>query len=117
RIRREGPFEELWIQPASGDAGGALGAALLVWHHVLDRPRECLGQDRMQGALLGPAFSPDEIGAYLDGIGAPSVRLEDDALVERVARLLTQEKVVGWFRGRMEFGPRALGSRSILGDP
>jgi carbamoyltransferase len=117
RILREGPFEELWLQPAAGDAGGALGAALAVWHQVLEHPREDLGRDQMQGAFLGPEFSDDEIATYLDSIGAPSVKVEDDALVDRVARLLIEEKVVGWFRGRMEFGPRALGARSILGDP
>lgn len=116
RILREGSFEELWIQPAAGDAGGALGAALSVWHQVLKRPREADGRDRMQGSLLGPEFSSEEIRSYLDRIGAVSHRLEDEALADRVAQLLAEEKVVGWFRGRMEFGPRALGSRSIIGD-
>ena len=116
RILREGPFEELWIQPAAGDAGGALGAALLAWHQVLDNPRTAAPGDAMRGARLGPEFSDAEIVPYLDGIGAPSEKLDDEELVDRVARLMTEEKVIGWFNGRMEFGPRALGARSIIGD-
>jgi carbamoyltransferase len=116
RILREGPFEEIWIQPAAGDAGGALGAALFVWHQVLGRPRDNGGCDTMKGALLGPEYSDDEIAAYLDRVGATGERLSDLALADRVAELLDEGKVVGWFRGRMEFGPRALGARSIIGD-
>jgi carbamoyltransferase len=121
-IRREGPFENLWIQPAAGDAGGAIGAALSVWHQYLGRPRNtagiCQGHcDGMNGAYLGPAFASNEIASFLDGVGAPYSRLESAALVEQAARWLAEEKVVGWFQGRMEFGPRALGARSILGDP
>jgi carbamoyltransferase len=118
RLLREGPFERLWIQPAAGDAGGALGVAQLIWHRQCAAPRrvEC-GKDAMQGAYLGPSFTPDEIEAFLTARGAPFERLEQDVLHRRVASLLANEKIVGWFDGRMEFGPRALGSRSILGDP
>lgn len=118
RLRREGPFGELWVQPAAGDAGGALGAALLAWHHHLGRPRHAVAGDAMQGALLGPAFDPDDVGVFLDGMDAVYERIPDEAaLLDRVARLLAEEQVVGWFQGRMEYGPRALGCRSILGDP
>lgn len=117
RILREGPFDAIWIQPAAGDAGGALGAALFAWHQVLGRERVAESGDSMQGALLGPEYSDVEIGAVLSQAGARSERLPDEELVDRVAQLLAAEKVVGWFQGRMEFGPRALGARSILGDP
>jgi carbamoyltransferase len=117
RLQREGPFEQIWIQPAAGDAGGALGAALSAWHQYLDQPRSGSSQDRMQGAYLGPRFSNAEIASFLDRIGARSSFLVDEALMERVAELLEDGKVVGWFQGRMEFGPRALGGRSIIGDP
>jgi carbamoyltransferase len=117
RLLREGPFERLWVQPAAGDAGGALGAALLVWHHLLDRPRRPLSGDAQQGSLLGPAFDAGDTGLYLDSVGAVYEHHPDEArLLERVARLLAEEQVVGWFQGRMEYGPRALGARSILGD-
>jgi carbamoyltransferase len=116
RILREGPFDEIWIQPAAGDAGGALGAALLVWYQLQDNPRDNHGRDAMRGALLGPEFSNAEIAAYLERLGAGSEVLPDWELAECVARLIEDEKVVGWFRGRMEFGPRALGARSIIGD-
>ena len=117
RVLREGPFKDIWIQPAAGDAGGALGAALSVWHQFEDKPRIADGkQDRMKGAYLGPSFSNEEIERFLKGKGAPYVRLDDGALFERVAKDLAEEKVVGWLQGRMEFGPRALGGRSILGD-
>ncbi|MGV3720197.1 MAG: carbamoyltransferase [Actinomycetota bacterium] len=116
KILHEGPFEELWIQPASGDAGGSLGAALTVWHHVLGKPRDNGGRDTMQGAHLGPSFTDAEVAAYLDSVGAVSEHLPEEELLEKVSALLDQEKVVGWFQGRMEFGPRALGARSILGD-
>src|SRR6266852_8268217 len=118
RLLREGPFKRLWIQPAAGDAGGALGVAQLIWHRYCERPRRVTpGRDTMQGALLGPRFSPGEIAAHLGSLRAVYERLERQQLLERVAGLLADEKVVGWFDGRMEFGPRALGARSILGDP
>lgn len=117
RILREGPFEDLWIQPAAGDAGGALGAALFVWHQLLERPRSPLSTDRQQGSFLGPAFSDRYIAAMLDRHGAVySTCADDDQLCDTVASLIAEGKVVGWFQGRMEFGPRALGARSILGD-
>ena len=118
RILREGPFREIWIQPAAGDAGGALGVAQLAWHRHLRQPRRVIqGRDSMQGAYLGPSFSPEQIEAYLGSIGAAYQRLEPECLLQRTAAALAAEKVVGWFDGRMEFGPRALGARSILGDP
>jgi carbamoyltransferase len=117
RILREGPFEDLWIQPAAGDAGGALGAALFIWHQLLGKERHVGRRDSQHGSLLGPRFGEDEIAAFLDARGAPYRRLDDDeALCNEVADLLASERVVGWMQGRMEFGPRALGSRSILGD-
>jgi carbamoyltransferase len=118
RLLREGPFKRLWIQPAAGDAGGALGVALLAYHRYFGGPRSSNGgRDHMQGALVGPAFSDDEIEAFLQARGAPARRLDRATLLREVAALLAHEKVVGWFQGRMEFGPRALGNRSILGDP
>jgi carbamoyltransferase len=117
RLLREGPFRDLWIQPAAGDAGGALGAALSVWHEYLEQPRTASGKDTMSGSYLGPRFSNAEIRDYLDSIGASYAELPDEALLPRVAGILAEEHVVGWFQGRMEFGPRALGGRSIIGDP
>jgi carbamoyltransferase len=118
RLLREGPFERLWIQPAAGDAGGALGVAQLIWHRKCAAPRRADGgRDAMRGAYLGPSFSPDEIEEFLAALGASFERLERGVLLTRVASLLAEEKVIGWFDGRMEFGPRALGARSILGDP
>ncbi len=117
RLLREGPFEDLWIQPASGDAGGALGAALAAWHQHLGRPRECGPRDRMCGAGLGPAFGSQEIERFLEMERIPATRLEPAELAERVAGLIAGGATVGWFEGRMEFGPRALGHRSILADP
>jgi carbamoyltransferase len=117
RLLREGPFEDLWIQPAAGDAGGAVGVAQLVWHRVLGNPRQPCPDDAMSGSFLGPAYGDGEIEAFLGEKEAPAEQLAREALVERTAELLSQGKVVGWFQGRMEFGPRALGSRSILGDP
>jgi carbamoyltransferase len=117
RILREGPFENLWIQPAAGDAGGALGVALFIWHQLLDQPRRLDPLDSQKGSLLGPRFSDDEIRSYLDGAGAEYRQFTSkDALVEEIADHLANEKVIGLFQGRMEFGPRALGSRSIIGD-
>jgi carbamoyltransferase len=118
RLLRDGPFEQIWIQPAAGDAGGALGAALLAWHHHFGRPRTPSSPDGQDGSLLGPSFADDEIGLYLDSVGAQYSRLDrEPALIDCVARLLADEQVIGWFQGRMEFGPRALGCRSIIGDP
>ncbi|MCC7009137.1 MAG: carbamoyltransferase [Acidobacteria bacterium] len=118
RLLREGPFDDVWIQPAAGDAGGALGAALFVWHQLLDKPRAPQGRDSQKGSLLGPRFSSDEIADWLDGLGVPYTRAgSPHELVRQTADLLASEQVVGWFQGRMEFGPRALGARSILGDP
>ena len=117
RILRDGPYKNLWIQPAAGDAGGALGAALSTWHQFEDQPRRTNGTlDGMKGSYLGPSFSNEEIEQFLQNRDAPYVRLGDDRLFERVADELASGKVVGWFQGRMEFGPRALGGRSILGD-
>ncbi len=117
RLLREGPFKDIWIQPAAGDAGGALGAALSVWYEYLDRPRAVNGVDSMSGSYLGPRFSEEQIKGYLDSVKARYVRLDDSDLMPRLAEILDQENVVGWFQGRMEFGPRALGGRSIIGDP
>jgi len=116
RILREGPFERIWIQPAAGDAGGALGAALSVWHQCLDNPRTA-GPSSMSGSYLGPEFSNDQIRAFLDSAGAAYQQVGHHDLAARAAALLADEKIIGWFQGRMEFGPRALGARSILGDP
>jgi carbamoyltransferase len=118
RVLREGPFENVWIQPAAGDAGGALGVAYALWHRYLGNPRPSrhgVG-DAMQGALLGPRFSDDEIGAWLGANGVHGERLGRRELVRRVAELIDAGKVIGLFQGRMEFGPRALGSRSIIAD-
>ena len=118
RILREGPFKNIFIQPAAGDAGGALGVAQLIWHRYLQKPRSVTpGKDSMKGAYLGPGYSPEEIEGFLKKSGAVYERLEQGELNRRVAGLLTDEKILGWFDGRMEFGPRALGSRSIIGDP
>ncbi|MBS0169864.1 MAG: carbamoyltransferase [Nitrospira sp.] len=117
RILREGPFKGLWIQPAAGDAGGALGAALTTWYQYEQKPRKVFpGKDGIKGSYLGPSHTNDEIETYLKTIGAPYVRLDDSHLYSRVADELAAGKVVGWLQGRMEFGPRALGGRSILGD-
>ncbi len=119
RLLREGPFKRLWIQPAAGDAGGALGVALAIYHKVLGNERHRNGAqlDTMKGSYLGPTFSDDEIEAFLQEIGAVYDRLSTDQMIARTAEALAQEKVVGWLQGRMEFGPRSLGCRSILGDP
>jgi carbamoyltransferase len=118
RLLREGPFKRLWIQPAAGDAGGALGVALTIHHRVLGNPRHHRSEgDSMHGSYLGPAFSDGEIAEFLTSVGAVYDKLSRTDLIDRTARVLADEKVVGWFQGRMEFGPRALGARSILGDP
>ncbi|MBI2048875.1 MAG: carbamoyltransferase [Candidatus Liptonbacteria bacterium] len=116
-LLREKIFDDIWIQPASGDAGGALGAALLAWHGYLCKERIANGKwDSMRGAYLGPEFSDEYIVQFLAGKSIPFVQLKEDEIAEKVADLLAQEKVIGWFQGRMEFGPRALGARSIIGD-
>ena len=117
RLLREGPFERIWVQPAAGDAGGALGAALFVWHQLLENPRAPGAPDGQLGSLLGPESSDREIAGTLAAGGAVYQRIEDEAaLCEETAALIAAGKVVGWVQGRMEFGPRALGNRSILGD-
>jgi carbamoyltransferase len=136
RVLREGPFDQIWIQPAAGDAGGALGVALALWHRFLDNPRlspETAGTwerpsattavgtvpkyaDGMSGSYLGPEYSEDEIATFLQSNGYKARRVTGAAFAEEIATLLAQEKVVGLFLGRMEFGPRALGARSIIGD-
>jgi carbamoyltransferase len=128
RIVREGPFRDIWIQPAAGDAGGALGAAYAVWHRYLDRPRisaekrgawapPTLYADEMQNALLGPSFSDTDVAAWQRTRNLPGERVARSELAAKIAELLAQEKVIGLMQGRMEFGPRALGARSIIGDP
>jgi carbamoyltransferase len=117
RLLREGPYQGLWIQPAAGDAGGAIGAALSAWHRLEGNERKATeADDAMRGGYLGPAYSDDEVERFLRKQEAPYVRLADGALCERVAEELAAGKVIGWFQGRMEFGPRALGNRSIIGD-
>jgi carbamoyltransferase len=117
KLLREGPFENIWIQPAAGDAGGALGAALFTWHQLLDQPREVGGTDSQKGSFLGPAYTGGEIQRLLDEMGVHYKVIEDkEKHSQYVAQLLAEEKIIGWFQGRMEFGPRALGARSILGD-
>ena len=117
RLLREGPYENIWIQPAAGDAGGALGAALTIWHHYLDKQRITNeGDDSQFGSYLGPAFSKEELRKFLDDNGYPYREFGEDELYEEVVRRLEKGDVIGWFQGRMEFGPRALGARSIIGD-
>ena len=117
RILREGPFEDIWIQPAAGDAGGALGAALFTWHQILGNPRRVKeGRDAQRGSYLGPEYTNGSINKFLHKHAITYKELSDSELTSVISELLAQEKVVGWFEGRMEFGPRALGSRSILGD-
>lgn len=117
RILREGPFEKMWIQPAAGDAGGALGAALFVWHQYLGNDRKVNNEsDSQRGSYIGPEFKDDDILEYLRGKDIPYTRLSQEAIAEKVADLIAEQKIVGWFQGPMEFGPRALGSRSIIGD-
>jgi carbamoyltransferase len=117
KILSEGIFRDVWVQPAAGDAGGALGSALAVRYLYKGEPRSVDGRDRMQGALLGPSFDAGQVQRALEGAGAVFARVEDDRLLTQVAELISRGAVVGWFQGRMEFGPRALGSRSIVGDP
>jgi len=118
RILREGPFENIWIQPAAGDAGGALGAALFIWYQLLGNRREAAQPDAQRASLLGPGFSDGQIRDFLDHAGAKYRYFDhEDQLCGYVADLIAGQKVVGWMQGRAEFGPRALGNRSILGDP
>jgi len=117
KLLKEKIFDDIWIQPASGDSGSALGAALICWHDFMTNPREINPNDSMKGAYLGCNFSNEEIINYLNSINAPFQTLEDKYLFKKLAHLLDQGKVIGWFNGPMEFGPRALGGRSIIGDP
>ncbi|MBI3309283.1 MAG: carbamoyltransferase [Candidatus Melainabacteria bacterium] len=117
RILKEGPFENIWVQPAAGDAGGALGAALFVWYQYLGNIRNANNKNDMQtGSYLGPEFDNDYIRKYLNTNHIPYLELNSEEISDKVADLIAAEKVVGWFQGRMEFGPRALGARSIIGD-
>ncbi len=116
RLLREGPFKEIWIQPAAGDAGGAVGAALSVYHEYLEKPRTVQKPDATKGYYLGPRFSNKDIKNYLDKIGASYTEIEDTTLMPELAKIIEDENVIGWFQGRMEFGPRSLGARSIIGD-
>jgi carbamoyltransferase len=117
KLLREGPFENIWVQPASGDAGGALGAALFTWYQLLEKPRTAKSEDSMQGSYLGPEPIDQFTRAFLQKEGAKFRHITDETqLCDEVAGLIASEKVVGWVNGRMEFGPRALGARSILGD-
>ena len=117
KLLRDGPFKDIWIQPASGDAGGALGGALLMWYHHLENRRFVQSEDSQKGSLLGPSFDGERIQLYLDSVGAVYTYIEnEDELINIIAEYMTDEKVIGWFQGRMEYGPRALGSRSIIGD-
>ena len=118
RLLREGPFKEIWVQPAAGDAGGALGVAQLIHHRQLGQPRKVVaGRDSMKGSYLGPAYTPEQIEEYLKSAGAVYERVADPDLFDRLAASPAEERIIGWFDGRMEFGPRSLGARSILGDP
>ena len=118
KILRDGPFKRLFIQPAAGDAGGALGVAQLIWHRHFKQPRTVTpGKDSMKGAYLGPGFTDAEIESFLKAEGAVYQRMDRQPLLEHVAKQLSEGKIIGWFNGRMEFGPRALGARSIIGDP
>jgi carbamoyltransferase len=117
KLYQEKIFKNIWIQPAAGDSGGALGAALSVWYEMLDNQRKVTGKDFMSGSYLGPSYTNEEISNYLKSEDAPFEQLSDDNLYKKLAEILDQKKVLGWFQGRMEFGPRALGARSIIGDP
>ena len=117
KLLRAGIFDDIYIQPAAGDAGGAIGAAMIAWYQYLGNERKTDGQtDSMNGAYLGPNYSNDNIKSYLDNNGFTYLKLKDSELPEKIADLISQEKVIGWFQGRMEFGPRALGSRTIIGE-
>ncbi len=117
KILQDGAFEKLWIQPAAGDAGGALGAALFAWHHYFDKPRTADGRrDTLKGSYLGPEFKGETVEKFLMEGGLPYTKLGDEEVAEKIADLIAAQNVIGWFQGRMEFGPRALGARSIIGD-
>jgi carbamoyltransferase len=116
KVLRDGAFQHLWIQPAAGDAGGALGAAYAVYHRLCERPRLGNVQDLMQGGFLGPSYTQEEIERRLNAVGAQHHVLSESELIEAAVAAIVEGKAVGWFQGRMEFGPRALGARSILGD-
>ncbi len=117
RILSEGPFKDVWVQPAAGDAGGAIGAALAVWYQYHNKLRHVNETDSMRGSYLGPHFTDAEIRKYLDSVGAKYQQLDDNKLMQKLAEVLEKGNVAGWFQGRMEFGPRALGGRSIISDP
>ena len=117
KILKKKIFEKIWIQPAAGDAGGALGSALALWHKELKNERISCHKDKMQGSYLGPSFNDSEIEKSLNILGAKYTKLPEEELLFATAKELSQEKTIGWFQGRMEFGPRALGSRSIIADP
>ena len=116
KLLREGPFENIWIQPAAGDAGGAVGAALIGWYNYFEKPRTVNGKDAQKGSYLGPEFSNEEIMDFLNRKEIPFSKIPSKDIPQRIADLIANEKVIGWFQGRMEFGPRALGARSIIGD-
>ena len=118
RILEDGCFDRIWIQPAAGDAGGSLGTAQFIWHQLLENPRRPASPDGQRGSFLGPQFDDEQIAQFLQSVGAPFTHAENDAaLCDQVADAMAAGAVVGWFQGRMEFGPRALGARSLLGDP
>jgi carbamoyltransferase len=117
KILRDRSFKDIWIQPASGDAGGALGGALALWHKELNKPRTVKSKDSMKGSYLGPVFEQSSIEKELLGCGAKFDSVTEVEMIEQTSQALADGKAVGWFQGRMEFGPRSLGSRSILGDP
>jgi carbamoyltransferase len=117
KVLREKLFRDIWVQPAAGDAGGAIGAALSAWHCYAQEPRHAVEADLMRGSYLGPSFDCNFIRRFLEQTGAPHERIDDDRLLTTVAELMSRGAVIGWFQGAMEFGPRALGNRSILGDP
>ena len=117
KLKQKTAFKNIWVQPAAGDAGGALGAALSFWHNYLQKSKHSRDQDQMSGCLLGPEFNSDQIETELKAVGATYSSIESVDLYSEAAKLLANQFVVGWFQGRMEFGPRALGARSILADP
>ena len=117
KLKQKNLFKDIWVQPAAGDAGGALGCALSAWYEYLDKPRQPASIDSMAGSYLGPSYSQADISNYLDSIAAKYHIIPDEEIFDHVASLLANENVIGWFQGRMEFGPRALGARSIIADP
>ena len=117
KILRDKSFKEIWVQPAAGDAGGALGAALSAWYKEMDQPRKVNSTEPMQGSYLGPSYSQQEIEKKLINCNAKFEKVSEEEMLVQTSEALAEGKAVGWFQGRMEFGPRALGGRSILGDP